>query len=143
MKYEQIGKNLPALFGALLVSILFIQSGFDKVFDWNGNLQFLTEHFSKTFMGSMVPMLLGTMTVMETATGLLSLVGIIYFLVKRSTDVIFYASILGTGSIVALFFGQRIAKDYAGSAALIPYFILILILMYLTNPFVGEAKKTD
>ena len=143
MKYEQIGKNLPALFGALLVSILFIQSGFDKVFDWNGNLQFLTEHFSKTFMGSMVPMLLGTMTVMETATGLLSLVGIIYFLLKGSTDVIFYASILGTASIVALFFGQRIAKDYAGSAALIPYFILLLILMYLTNPFVGETKKTD
>ncbi len=143
MKYKEIAKHLPALFGALLVSILFIQSGLDKVFDWNGNLQFLTKHFSKTFMGSMVPMLLGTMTVMETATGLLSLVGIIYFLLKGSTNVIFYASILGTASIVALFFGQRIAKDYAGAAGLIPYFILTLILMYLTNPFVGEAKKTD
>ncbi len=143
MRYKEIGKNLPALFGALLVSILFIQSGFDKVFDWNGNLQFLTEHFSKTFMGSMVPMLLATMTVMETATGLLSLVGIIYFLLKGSTDLIFYASILGTASIVALFFGQRIAKDYAGAVSLIPYFILLLILMIISNPFLEEAKKSD
>ena len=33
------------------------------------------------------------------------------------------------------FFGQRVAKDYAGAAVLIPYFILLIVLMYLTNPF--------
>jgi hypothetical protein len=27
-------------------------------------------------------------------------------------------------NVVMLFFGQRIAKDYAGAAALVPYFIL-------------------
>ena len=30
---EEIAKNLPALFSALLVAILFIQSGLDKVFE--------------------------------------------------------------------------------------------------------------
>ena len=135
MTLEEIGKNLPALFGALLVSILFIQSGLDKIFDWKGNLGWLNGHFSKTFMGGMVPLLLGTITVMETITGLLSVVGIIYYLISGSTILIFFASILGAASIVALFFGQRVAKDYAGAAVLIPYFILMIILMYLTNPY--------
>ena len=135
MTLDEIGRNLPALFSALLVSILFIQSGLDKVFDWKGNLGWLTGHFSKTFLSGMVPMMLGTITIMEVATGFLSAAGIIYFLISGSTVVIFYASILGAASIVALFFGQRVAKDYAGAAVLVPYFILLIILMYLTNPF--------
>lgn len=135
MTLELIGKNLPALFSALLVAILFIQSGLDKVFDWKGNLEWLTGHFSKTFLSKTVPPMLATITVMELATGFLSLAGIIYFLLNNSTVLIFYAAVLGTASIVALFFGQRVAKDYAGAAILIPYFILLIILMYLTNPF--------
>jgi hypothetical protein len=43
--------------------------------------------------------------------------------------------VVGATSITALFFGQRVAKDYPGAAILIPYFILMLLLMYLTNPF--------
>ena len=135
MNFEELGKNLPALFSALLVSILFIQSGLDKVFDWKGNLEWLTGHFSKTFLRGTVPPMLATITLMELATGFLSAVGIIYFFVSGSSILIFYASILGAASIVALFFGQRVAKDYVGAAVLIPYFILLIILMYLTNPF--------
>jgi uncharacterized membrane protein YphA (DoxX/SURF4 family) len=135
MQFEEIGKNLPALFSALLVGILFIQSGLDKVFDWKGNLEWLTRHFSKTFLSGTVPPMLATITVMELATGILSAAGIVYFLVTGSTVLIFYASVLGAASIVALFFGQRVAKDYPGAAVLIPYFILLIILMYLTNPF--------
>jgi len=135
MEFQELGKNLPALFGALLVSILFIQSGLDKVFDWKGNLEWLTGHFSKTFLRGTVPPMLATITLMELATGFLSGIGIIYFLISGSTVLIFYASVLGAASIVALFFGQRVAKDYAGAAVLIPYFILLIVLMYLTNPF--------
>jgi hypothetical protein len=135
MQFEELGKNLPALFGALLVSILFIQSGLDKVFDWKGNLGWLTGHFSKTFLNGTVPPMLATITLMELATGFLSVAGIIYFFVTGSTVLIFYSSIIGAASIAALFFGQRVAKDYAGAAVLIPYFILLIILMYLTNPF--------
>ncbi|MDQ6787229.1 MAG: DoxX family protein [Acidobacteriota bacterium] len=135
MNFEIIAKNLPALFGALLVAILFIQSGLDKVFDWRGNLEWLTGHFSKTFLRGTVPPMLAMITVMELATGFLSGIGIIYFLATNSTVLIFYASILGAASVIALFFGQRVAKDYAGAAVLIPYFILLIILMYLTNPF--------
>ncbi len=135
MTLEIIGKNLPALFGALLIAVLFIQSGLDKVFDWKGNLEWLTGHFSKTFLRGTVAPMLATITLMEILTGFLSGSGLIYFFTSGSLDLIFYASILGAASIVALFFGQRVAKDYAGAAILIPYFILLIILMYLTNPF--------
>lgn len=135
MNSEIITKNLPALLGALLVAILFIQSGLDKVFDWRGNLEWLTGHFSKTFLRGTVAPMLATITLMELATGFLSGAGIVYFLFTNSIVWIFYASILGSLSIIALFFGQRVAKDYAGAAVLIPYFILLIILMYLTNPF--------
>jgi hypothetical protein len=135
MTLELIGRDLPALFAAALVAILFIQSGLDKIFDWTGNLGWLKGHFEKTFLGSMVPLLLATITVMEVATGLLSAAGVVYFLISGSLSLIFYAAALGAASILALFFGQRIAKDYPGAAVLVPYFILMMVLMYLTNPF--------
>ncbi len=135
MTIEEIGKNLPSLFCALMVCVLFIQSAIDKVFDWKGNLEWLTGHFSKTFLGGMVPMMLGTITVLELLTGILSGAAIVYFFVAGSTILMFYAAILGAGAIVALFFGQRVAKDYPGAAVLVPYFILLIVLMVLTNPF--------
>ena len=131
---DEILKNLPAWLAAAFVAILFIQSGLDKVFDWKGNLGFLTGHFSKTFVAGMVPVMLGTITFMEIATGLLAAAGIIYFLATGSLIVIFYAGALGAASTTALFFGQRIAKDYPGAAVLVPYFILMLITMYLSRP---------
>jgi hypothetical protein len=118
------------------VAVVFLQSGLDKVFDWKGNLGWLTGHFSKTFLAGMVPVMLATITVMELAAGLLSVAGIIYFFVTGSAALIFWASAIAAASITALFFGQRVAKDYAGAAVLVPYFILTLILMFLTNPYV-------
>lgn len=135
MNIETIARNLPALFAALLVSILFIQSGLDKIFDRRGNLEWLTGHFSKTLLAPFVPLLLVTITVMELAAGVLSAAGIVYFLFTSSFVLIFAASVIAASAISALFFGQRVAKDYAGAAILIPYFILVGFLMYITNPY--------
>ena len=134
MQLNDLIRNLPAIFGALLVAILFLQSGLDKVFDWKGNLEWLNGHFAKTFMGRMVPLLLATITVMEVATGILSALGLVYFLMTGSTLIVFYAAILGAASLAALFFGQRVAKDYPGAAVIVPYFLLMLFLMWLTDP---------
>jgi TRAP-type mannitol/chloroaromatic compound transport system permease large subunit len=88
----------------------------------------------------MVPLMLAAITVMELATGFLAAAGIVYFVVAGALRIIFYASLVGTASLTALFFGQRVAKDYAGAAVLVPYFILMILLMYLTNPFVPPVK---
>ena len=79
--------------------------------------------------------MLATITVTELATAVLSAVGIIYFLATGKSIVIFYASIVGGASVLALFFGQRVAKDYPGAAVLVPYFLLLIVMMVLTNPF--------
>ncbi len=135
MNIESIFNNLPALFAALLVSILFIQSGLDKVFDWKGNIEWLTGHFSKTFLAGWVPVMVAKLTVLELATGVMSAAGIIYFLATGSLVLIYWASVVGALTVVGLFFGQRLAKDYPGAAVLVPYFILLLIMMYLTTPY--------
>jgi diacylglycerol kinase len=33
--------------------------------------------------------------------------------------------------MLSLFFGQRMARDYAGAAVLVPYFLVTLIAIYL------------
>ncbi len=136
MNLEEITKNLPALLSSLLIAILFIQSGLDKVFDWKGNLEWLNGHFSKTFLSRFVPIMLAQLTVLELATGVLSAAGIVYFLAVGSTVLIFWAAALGAVTVVGLFFGQRVAKDYPGAAVLVPYFILLIAMLYLTNPYI-------
>jgi uncharacterized membrane protein YphA (DoxX/SURF4 family) len=135
MNLDLIVKNLPALLAAIFTAILFIQSGLDKVFDWKGNLSFITGHFEKTLLAPTVPIMFATITVMEVATGVLSAIGALYFLVNGSTTLIFFAGVLGALSITALFFGQRVAKDYPGAAVLVPYFLLMLAQVLLSNPY--------
>jgi hypothetical protein len=132
MSLQETIRNLPALFGAVFLAILFIQSGLDKVFDRKGNLAWLTGHFEKTFVAGTVPLMLSMITIGELATGFLSAAGVVYFFAAGSTAVIFYATVVGAATFCALFFGQRIAKDYPGAAVLVPYFLLDIVIMYLT-----------
>lgn len=134
MTSDALLKNLPMLFAALFVAVLFLQSGLDKVFNYKGNLEWLTGHFEKSPLKGTVPMMLPVLTLMEVATGLLSAAGIVYFFAAGSAVVIFAASILAAASLTALFFGQRMAQDYPGAAVLVPYFILSLLMMYLSLP---------
>lgn len=131
---DQILGNLPALLAAAFTAVLFVQSGLDKVFDRSGNLDWLTGHFAKTPLVKMVPVLLVTITIMEIATGLLAAAGAVYFLISGSLVLIFWAAALGAASILALFFGQRMAKDYPGAAVLVPYFLLMIVMMVLSQP---------
>ncbi len=137
MQLTPIISHLPELFASLLVAILFVQSGLDKVLDWRGNLEWLTGHFAKTIFAATVPPMLATITLMELATGILALAGIINFFISGSVVLMFYCAALGAATIIALFLGQRVAKDYAGAAVLVPYFILLIMLMYLTRPIVA------
>lgn len=127
-------KNLPALLTALFIAVLFVQSGLDKVFDRKGNLSWLTEHFSRSILAGTVPLMLGVITLMEVATGFIAAAGIIYFLLTGSLLIIFLSGVLSALTLTALFFGQRVAKDYAGAAVLVPYFIISIILIYLSQP---------
>lgn len=134
MDLSLIVSNLPTLFCSLFVAILFLQSGLDKLFDWKGNLDWLTDHFAKSVFAGSVPMMLATLTLLEIATGFIAVAGLLYQIATGSAYLVFIASIVGAATITALFFGQRLAKDYPGAAVLVPYFLLMLTMMYLSNP---------
>ena len=134
MKGAEIANHLPLIFASLFVAILFTQSGLDKVFNFSGNMEWLKGHFSKTFLAPTTPMMVVTITILEVATGLGTAIGLVYFLATGVTAIIWYASILGAAALCGLFFGQRVAQDYPGAAVLVPYFILQLLLIYLSKP---------
>ena len=112
------------LMTSLFLAILFLQSGLDKVFNFADNLGWLTGHFSKTPFRGQVKFMLITITIAEVAAGVLALLGALQIAMSGEKTLAMYGAQLGTLDIVMLFFGQRIAKDYAGAASLVPYFIL-------------------
>jgi diacylglycerol kinase len=122
---------LMQIFSAAFLAILFLQSGVDKVVDRRGNLEWLKGHFAKSPLARVVPTLVTAITILELAAGVLSGVGSLALIVLRDSTVAFYGAVISAVSIIALFFGQRMAKDYAGAAVLVPYFLLTLVAIYL------------
>jgi len=118
--------DLVRLAVAALLAILFLQSGIDKVVDRKGNVEWLTGHFAKSFLASQVVPMLTVITVIELAAGALSALGVPVLVFTGSRLPAALGALLAVSAILMLFFGQRIAKDYAGAAALVPYFILAI-----------------
>jgi uncharacterized membrane protein YphA (DoxX/SURF4 family) len=124
---------LQILVSAFL-AVLFLQSGIDKVTDRRGNLEFLQGHFAKSPLAGIVPLLVTVITILENAAGALSALGCVLIVVTHDPTVAFYGAVVSALSILGLFFGQRMAKDYAGAAILVPYFLLTLVAIYLLAP---------
>ena len=122
---------LMQIFASAFLAILFLQSGIDKIVDRGGNFEWLKGHFAKSPLARIVPALLICVTILEVAAGALSAVGCVFIILSRDSTVAFYGAAISAVAVLALFFGQRIAKDYAGAAVLVPYFLLILVAMYL------------
>jgi hypothetical protein len=122
---------LMRIFASAFLGILFLQSGIDKILDRRGNFEWLKGHFGKTPLAAMVPALLTSITILEIAAGALSALGCVLVIVLKDPTIAFYGAIVSAAAVLALFFGQRMAKDYAGAAVLVPYFLLVLVAMYL------------
>lgn len=116
---------------SIFLAILFLQSGIDKVADRRGNLEFLQGHFAKSPLAGMVPFLVTVVSILEIVAGGLSAIGCMLIILNRDPTLAFCAAVLSAIAITALFFGQRMAKDYAGAAVLVPYFLLTLVAIYL------------
>ncbi|MEY2491810.1 MAG: hypothetical protein QOH24_761 [Verrucomicrobiota bacterium] len=116
---------------SVFLAILFLQSSIDKIVDRHGNLEFLKEHFAKTSLAGLVTPMFIVVTIVELSAGILTALGSVLILLARGTSVAFYGAVLAAIALIALFFGQRIAKDYPGAAVLVPYFLLTLSAIYL------------
>lgn len=112
-----------------LMAVLFAQSGLDKVFDFRGNLSWMTEHFSKTVLRGIVRPSLILITLLELASALLCAGGMIFVLAGESVAPAYWGLFLSAVTLLVLFAGQRIAKDYTGAASIGAYAAIAVLGM--------------
>jgi hypothetical protein len=122
---------LMQILASAFLAILFLQSGIDKILDRRGNFEWLKGHFAKSPLAGIVPALLICITIVEVAAGALSAVGCVLIILLKDSTAAFYGAVISAVAIIAIFFGQRMTKDYAGAAVLVPYFLLTLVAIYL------------
>jgi len=128
---DLIFTNLPTLFITAFFAILFLQSGLDKVLDYRGNLDYLSAHFKNSPLAGSVRLLMPTITVLELLTGAVSIWAFLQTLVTGQSSAAIFSPALAGISLLCLFFGQRIGKDYAGAASLVPYFVVVLLGLWM------------
>ena len=114
-----------------LLAILFLQSGLDKVFNYKGNLEWLTGHFEKSPLKGTVGLLMPVITFLEVASGILCAIGIVTLLSNGDLSVGYQGCLLSAISLIALFFGQRLAQQYEGAENLTTYFLIALLGIYM------------
>ncbi|NJM78630.1 MAG: DoxX family protein [Flavobacterium sp.] len=115
----------------LLLSITFLQSGYDKIKDWKGNVSWLKGHFEGTIFGKTVPMALFVILILEIISGVMCVSGIIELVNNPTSRVGFYGAVLSCITLLFLLFGQRIAKDYDGARTIVIYFIPAIMAVYI------------
>lgn len=123
-------ENLAAIFVLLFLAITFLQSGYDKFTDFNGNLSWLNEHFANTFLAGRVAIALKTLLAFEIVAGILCIVGMIEISISGGTMFGKYGAAVSCITLLMLLFGQRIAKDYDGARTIAIYFIPAVMGVY-------------
>lgn len=109
------------------ISIVFLQSGLDKIFDWKGNHEWISEHFKNSMLAKFVTPTLGVITILETGAGILALCGLVCLFWSNDGTCIFYSVIVSLAALLMLLFGQRVAKDYDGAKTIAIYFGVVLL----------------
>lgn len=124
-------EHLAEIFILIMLAIVFLQSGIDKILDRKGNLSWLQGHFANSPLKNMVPFSLFTVTVFEIISGLSAVVGAVSLITCEGTLFALISGILSAITFLMLFLGQRLAKDYAGAQTIVIYLIPTVFLLYL------------
>ncbi len=128
-----IQENITEILVLLFLTVTFLQSGIDKVMDWNGNASFIKDHFKNSPLKNAVPLLLVIILVMEILAGAFMFVGIFNLAVTGEKSLALLGTEISALSLIFLLIGQRLAKDYAGAMTLAVYFIINIFGVYLLN----------
>ena len=122
--------NVASILVLAFLAVTFIQSGYDKVMDWKGNVAWLKEHFAQTRLNNQVPLALFHILVLELISGILCVVGGIQLLMNSGRTFGLYGGIFSCITLIMLLFGQRLAKDYDGARTIVIYFIPAVMVVY-------------
>ena len=125
--------NITSILILIFLAITFLQSGYDKLFNWKDNVDWLKGHFSKTPLKNQVPLALANILVLELISGILCVVGCIELFVNNGRIFGFYGAVFSCITLLMLLFGQRIAKDYDVARTIVIYFIPAILAVYWLN----------
>ena len=122
--------NVASILVLVLLAVTFIQSGYDKVMDWKGNVSWLRDHFAETKLKNHVPLALFHILILELISGILCVVGCIELVVNSGRTFGLYGGVFSCVTLIMLLFGQRLAKDYDGARTIVIYFIPAVMAVY-------------
>lgn len=115
--------NTASILVLLFLAVTFVQSAYDKVFAWKGNVEWLKGHFAQTVLKNNVPLALFIILVLELITGVFTLVGCVELWVNGGKTWGLYGAIFSSVTLIFLLLGQRLAKDYDGARTIAIYFV--------------------
>ncbi|MEC5165246.1 putative membrane protein YphA (DoxX/SURF4 family) [Flavobacterium sp. PL11] len=125
--------NITSILILIFLAITFLQSGYDKLFHWKDNVDWLKGHFLKTPLKNQVPLALANILILELISGILCVVGCIELLINNGRIFGFYGAVFSCITLLMLLFGQRLAKDYDGARTIVIYFIPAILAVYWLN----------
>ncbi|WP_456424588.1 DoxX family protein [Lutibacter sp.] len=115
----------------LFFIITYFLSVIEKLGDWKGAVLYYSNHFKKTVLQKIIPLLLLNIIIFEIITLILLLFGL-YFLVEENSFIIAKIGMeVSAITLLQFLIGQRLAKDYQGAMNITVYFILNSIGIYL------------
>jgi uncharacterized membrane protein YphA (DoxX/SURF4 family) len=122
--------NVASILVLIFLALTFVQSGYDKIFHWKDNLDWLKGHFEKTPLKKMVPFALFHVLVMELISSVLCVVGCVELLINNGRTFGFYGAVFSSITLLMLLFGQRLAKDYDGARTIVIYFVPAVLAVF-------------
>ena len=108
-------------------SVLFLQSGIDKLINFKSNKEWYLSFFQNSLFKGLEGVLLTILMLTELAAGLCSLTSVFWLWLGVGNAPMQTAIIMNMTSLLFVFTGQRIAKDYQGAANTVPYFIAAIM----------------
>ncbi len=129
-----IGANFAAVFVSGFLAVYFLQAGLDRVLDRKSNLMRFRVAFDQSPMRRPAGWWLTFLTIGEMFAGVFSAAGCLTLVFTRSRDMAFGGAVLGAMSLIFLFFGLRLGRDYGSASQLVPYFVTCLAALVLLSP---------
>ncbi len=124
---EFIIDQIPLIFILAFLSIVFIQSAMDKIFNWKGNLEFTASTLTSKFPPRLVRFALLNVLLLEFAGGFGSLGGVVEIMVGSSLFMAKIGTITSSTALLILLLGQRISQNYVDAKTIVIYFIVSLL----------------
>jgi uncharacterized membrane protein YphA (DoxX/SURF4 family) len=125
--------NVASILILVFLAITFLQSGYDKLFYWKDNVEWLKGHFAKTQLKNHVPLALLHVLILELISTILCVVGAIELLLNSGRVFGYYGAVFSCITLLMLLVGQRLAKDYDGARTIVIYFIPAVMAVYWLN----------